>query len=187
MRQSYDLPSDDGSCRSRCSPSHHEMALTPYYAQASTRAPRPSPPSTQSPVLPEKVSPHHQKGSTMPSAAPAASPSRHLVSSASMGGGKSPHAAARSLIWVDGTLACYHRGGKTIAELGPSLLADSVFSHPPSTNDGGECRLGGMPCLECSHQYLASTMSKCPGFADANPWMMETINAVALELQCWYQ
>jgi hypothetical protein len=63
------------------------------------------------------------------------------------GGGKSPHAAARSLIWVDGTLACYHRGGNAIAELGPSLLADSVFSHPPSTNDGGECPLGGMPCF----------------------------------------
>jgi hypothetical protein len=64
------------------------------------------------------------------------------------GGGKSPHAAARSLVWVDGTLACYHRGGKAIAELGPSFLADSVFSHPPSTNNGGERRLGSMPCFE---------------------------------------
>jgi hypothetical protein len=62
------------------------------------------------------------------------------------GGGKSPHAAARLLVWVDGTLACYHRGGKAIAELGPSFLADSVFSHPPSSNDGGERRLGGKPC-----------------------------------------
>ncbi len=87
MRQSYDLPKDDGSRRSRCPPSHHEMALTPYYAQASARAPRPPPPSTHSPVLPGKVSPHHQQGSTMPSAAPAASPSHHLVSFASMGGG----------------------------------------------------------------------------------------------------
>ncbi len=146
MRQSFNLPQDDGSRRSRCPPSHHEMALTPYHAQASARAPRSSPPSTHSPVLPGKVSPYLQQGSTMPSAAPAASPSCHLVSSASMGGGKSPHSAARSLIWVDGTLACYHRGGKAIAELGPSFLADSVFSHPPSANDGGERRLGGKPC-----------------------------------------
>jgi hypothetical protein len=62
------------------------------------------------------------------------------------GGGKSQHAAARSLVWVDGTLACYQRGGKAIAKLGPSFVADLVFSHPPSTNDGGERRLGGKPC-----------------------------------------
>ncbi len=41
--------------------------------------------------------------------------------------------------------------------------------------------------LERSQQRLAFTMSKCPGFADANPWVMENINAVAHELQCWYQ
>jgi hypothetical protein len=63
------------------------------------------------------------------------------------GGGKSPHAAARSLRWVDGTLTCYHSNSKAIAKLGPSFLANSVFSHPPSTNDGGERRLGGMPCF----------------------------------------
>jgi hypothetical protein len=86
MRQSYDLPQDDGSRWSRCHPSHPEMALTPYYAQASARAPRPSPPSTHSPVSPGKVSLYHQQGSTMPSAAPAAYSSRHLVPFASMGG-----------------------------------------------------------------------------------------------------
>ncbi len=48
---------------------------------------------------------------------------------------------------VDGTLPCYHRGGIAIAKLGPSFLANLVFSHPPSTNDGGERRLGGMPCF----------------------------------------
>jgi hypothetical protein len=63
------------------------------------------------------------------------------------GGGKSPHAAARLLVWVDGTLACYHRGGKAIAELGLSFVADLVFFHPPSTNDGGERHLGGRPCF----------------------------------------
>jgi hypothetical protein len=41
--------------------------------------------------------------------------------------------------------------------------------------------------LECSQQHLAFIMSKYPRFADANPWVMENINAVARELQCWYQ
>ena len=72
MRQSFDLPQDDGSRRSRCPPSNHEMALMPHYAQASARAPRPSPPSTRSPVSPGKVSPHHLQGSTKPWAAPPA-------------------------------------------------------------------------------------------------------------------
>ncbi len=44
-------------------------------------------------------------------------------------------------------LACYHRGNNAIAKLGPSFLANSVFSHPPSTNDGGERCLGGMRCI----------------------------------------
>ncbi len=144
MRPTNGVPQDNGSRRShQCPPSHHELALTPEYAQASARAPQPSQPSTGSPMSLAPVSPYHQQGSTMPLAAPAAYSSRHLVPFASMGGGKSPHAAARSLVWVDGTLACYHRGSNAIAKLGPSLLANSVFSHPPSTNDGGECRLGG--------------------------------------------
>jgi hypothetical protein len=47
---------------------------------------------------------------------------------------------------VHGALTRYLRGGKAITELGPSLLANSVFSHLPSTNDGEECCHGGMPC-----------------------------------------
>ena len=87
MRQSYNLPQDDGSRRShRCPPSHHEMALMPHYAQASAQAPRLSFLSTHSPVLLGKVSPHHQQGSTMPSTAPAAYSSCHLVPFVSMGG-----------------------------------------------------------------------------------------------------
>jgi hypothetical protein len=46
----------------------------------------------------------------------------------------------------NGALARYLRGGKDITKLGPSFLANLVFSHPPSTNDGGERCLGGMPC-----------------------------------------
>jgi hypothetical protein len=91
MRQSYDLPQDDGSRQfHRCPPSHHEMVLTPDYAQASARVPRLSQPSTGSPMSLAPVSPYHQQGSTMPSAAPAAHSSRHLVPFVSMGG-KCPH------------------------------------------------------------------------------------------------
>ncbi len=36
-------------------------------------------------------------------------------------------------------------------------------------------------------QRLAYTMSGVPGLADASSWAMEAINAVALEIQCWYQ
>ncbi len=102
------------------------------------------------------------------------------------GEGKSPHAAAQLLVWVNGTLACYHRGSNAIAKLGPSFLANSVFSHPPLPTMGGSAALAACRALERSHQHLASTMSKHPGFADANPWVMEEINAVARELQCWY-
>jgi hypothetical protein len=48
---------------------------------------------------------------------------------------------------VDSTLASYLRGNKAINELCLSFLANLVFSHPPSTNIGGERRLGGMPCF----------------------------------------
>ncbi len=48
---------------------------------------------------------------------------------------------------VDDALARYLRGDKAITKLGPSFLADLVFSHPPSTNNGGERRLGSMPCF----------------------------------------
>ncbi len=132
MRPTYGVPQDNGSRRShQCPPSHHEMALTPEYAQVFARAPRPSQPSTGSPMSSAPVSPYHQQGSTMPSAAPTAYSSCHLAPFASMGVGKSPHAAARSLVWVDGTLACYHRGDTAIAELGSSFTASLVLHLPP--------------------------------------------------------
>jgi hypothetical protein len=40
--------------------------------------------------------------------------------------------------------------------------------------------------MERSLQRLAYTMSDVLGFADANPWVMDAINAVTLEIQCWY-
>jgi hypothetical protein len=70
MRQSYMLFQDDGSRRfHQCPPSHHKMAVTPHYVQASAQAPQLSHPSTHSPVSLGKVSPYHQQGSTMPWAA----------------------------------------------------------------------------------------------------------------------
>ena len=100
MRQSYELPQDDGSRRSRCPPSHQEMALTPHYAQASARAPRPSPPSTHSLASTDKVSPHHpsptgeHKAAGCPSGTPygTCGPTR-------IRGPPGPHG------WVNGTLA----------------------------------------------------------------------------------
>jgi hypothetical protein len=52
---------------------------------------------------------------------------------------------------------------------------------------GGSAALAASRALERSQQRMAFTMSECPGFADANPWVMEDINAVARELQCWYR
>jgi hypothetical protein len=52
---------------------------------------------------------------------------------------------------------------------------------------GGSAAWGAGRAMECSHQRLAFAMSTCPGFADKNPWVMVAINAVARELQCWYQ
>jgi hypothetical protein len=68
----------------------------------------------------------------------------------------------------------------------PFLPTRSSPTHPLPTM-GGSAALAACRALECSQQRLASTMSKHPGFADANPWVMEEINAVARELQCWYQ
>jgi hypothetical protein len=88
MRQSYDLPQDNGSRWShQCPPSHHKMALMPEYVQASARVPRLSQPSTGLPMLSAPVSPYHQQGSRMQSASPVAHSSRHLMPFASMGGG----------------------------------------------------------------------------------------------------
>ncbi len=194
MRQSNNLPQDDGSHRfHRCPPSHHEMTLMPNYVQASARAPWPSHPSTGSPILLATVSHYYQQGSTMPLAAPPAHSYCHLVPFASMGrdshkcgctiackgwwhpcpcplGRQHQHIPLITLCpsWAWGgnvlrrlvvcnrqqgqldtvaALASYLRGDKAITKLGPSFLANSVFSHPPSTNNGWEHPLGGMPCF----------------------------------------
>ncbi len=187
MRHSYELPQDDGSRRSRCPPSHHEMALTPYYAQASVRAPQPSPPLTHSPVLPGKVSPHHQQGGTMPSAAPAASPSHHLMSFASMGGG-STHTRQHNCLYgsMAPSPATTEAAKPSPSSAHPFLPTRSSPTHPLPTM-GGSAALAAGRALHHGLQRLAFAMSTDPGFADKNPWVMEAVNAVARELQCWYQ
>jgi hypothetical protein len=68
----------------------------------------------------------------------------------------------------------------------PFLPTRSSPTHPLPTM-GGSAALAASRALERSQQHLAFPMSKCPGFADANPWVMKNINAVARELQCWYR
>ncbi len=79
------------------------------------------------------------------------------------GGGESPHAAARSLVWVDGTLTCYHRGDTAIAELGSSFTASSVVSLPPTPNHGGDSRrVDGT--LACYHRGSNAIAKLGPSF-----------------------
>jgi hypothetical protein len=79
------------------------------------------------------------------------------------GGGESPHAAARSLIWVNGTLACYHRGDTAIAELGSSFTASLFLSLPPTPNHGGDSqRVDGT--LACYHRGGNAVAELGPSF-----------------------
>ncbi len=138
-------------------------------------------------MLSAPVSPYHQQGSMMPSAAPAAYSSCHLMPFASMGGG-SPHTRPHNRLY--GSMApspATTEAAMPLPSLAhPFLPSRSSPTHPLPTM-GGSAALAACHALECSHQRLASTMSKHPGFADANPWVMEEINAVARELLCWYQ
>jgi hypothetical protein len=67
----------------------------------------------------------------------------------------------------------------------PFLPTWSSPTHPLSTM-GGSAASTACRALKRSQQHLAFAIHG-PGFADANPWVMATINAVALELQCWYR
>ncbi len=52
---------------------------------------------------------------------------------------------------VDGTPACYHRGGNAIAKLGLSFNGSLVLSLPPTPNHGGDSqRVDGT--LTCYHR-----------------------------------
>ncbi len=69
----------------------------------------------------------------------------------------------------------------------PFLPTRSSPTHPLPTM-GGSAALTASRALVRSQQRLALlTISDCPGFADAHPWVMEDVNAVARELQCWYR
>ncbi len=220
MRQSYDLPQDVSSRHShQCPPSHHEMALTPKYAQASARAPQPSQPSTSSPMLLAPVSPYHQQGSMKPSVALAAHSPCNFVPFASMGG-ESPQAqphdrlqgfmapspmsfgASMPLHSPHHFVPFVSMGGECTPLTGclqpptgatrygrqglmvPSPITSGVTRPSPSLARpflptrsspthplpmmGGSAASAACRVLECSHQRLAFTMSKCPRFADAN-------------------
>jgi hypothetical protein len=133
------------------------------------------------------VSPYHQQGSTMPSAAPAAYSSCHLVPFASMGG-ESPHTRPHDCSYGSmAPLSATTEAATPSPSLACPFLPTRSFPTHPLPTMGGSAALAACCALECSHQHLASTMSKHPGFADANPWVMEEINVVARELQCWYQ
>ncbi len=188
MRPTYGVPQDDGSRRShQCPPSHHKMALTPEYAQASARAPQPSQPSTGSPMSLAPVSPYHQQGSTCHR-----QPQRHIplttLCPLQAWGGGSPHTRPHDCSYglMAPSPATTEAATPLPSSARPFLPTWSSPTHPLPMM-GGSAALAACRALERSQQRLAFTMSKCPGFTDANPWVMETINAVALELQCWYQ
>jgi hypothetical protein len=138
-------------------------------------------------VLPGKVSPHHQQGSTMPSAAPAASPSHHLMSLVSMGGG-SPNTQLhdRSYGSMAPSPAITEAAKPSPSSAHPLLPTWSSPTHPLPTM-GGSAASAASRAMSRSLQRLAFAMSTDPGFTDKNPWVMEAVNAVARELQCWYR
>jgi hypothetical protein len=165
----------------------------------------------------------------MPSVAPAAYSSRHLVPFTSMGGG-GPHTRPhnRSYGSMAPSPATTEATPPSPSLAHPSPPAWSYPSHPhrtmggisegsmaplPATTEaatpspslahpflptwsspthplptmGGSAALAAGRALSCSLQRLAFVRSTDPGFADNNPWVMEAVNAVARELQCWYQ
>jgi hypothetical protein len=127
---------------------------------------------TGSPMLLAPVSPYHQQGSTMPSAASAAYSSRHLKPFASMGG-EVPTRGRRITCmgrWHPRLLPQRqqrHCQARPIPSCRLGLLPPTLYQRW-----GGSAALAACRALERSHQRLVSTMSKHPGFADANTWVM---------------
>jgi hypothetical protein len=187
MRPTYSVLPDDGSRRSlQCPPSNPLMALPSHPAQASTWTAHPSGPSTHAALM-GRVSPLlHQPGSTTYSP----------PTTTTMGGEYGPTAAPPMLLaqasppdrLAKGLMApATTEAAMPLLSLAcPFLPTWSSPTHPLPTM-GGSAALAASRALLRSQQHMAFTMSTCPGFADANPWVMEEINAVARELQCWYQ
>ncbi len=146
-------PSTHAASMGRVSPLLHQPGRTTYSPPTTTTMEEEYGPTAAPPMPSAQASPPDRlaKGSMAPSPATteAATPLPSLAHPSTPAWSYPSH--PHQTIWgdsqrVDGTLACYHRGGNAIAELSLSFLADSVFSHPLSTNDGGERRLGGRPC-----------------------------------------
>jgi hypothetical protein len=145
MRHFYNLPQDDGSSQfHQCSPSHHEMALTPDYAQASPWAPQPSQPSTDSPMLLAPVSPYHQQGSTKLLVAPAAHSPHPFMPFASKGG---ESLQARLHDRLQGLMA------PSPMSFGASMPSHSPHHFVPFVSMGGECT----PSASCSQPPTGAT------------------------------
>jgi hypothetical protein len=139
MRHISDLPPNYGSHRfDRCTPSHHKMALSPHLAQASPQVPRPSRPTPPSTVTSAQVSPHHQRGSTMPLTAPVAHSSLHFTSFVSMGG-ECPQ--ARPYNCSNGPMAPSPAttGAATPSPRSAAPVAHSSCHLVPFASMGGEC------------------------------------------------
>jgi hypothetical protein len=182
------FPQDNGSRRSpRCPPSHPSMALPSHPAQAPAQTARPSGPSMHTTLM-GRVSPLlHQPGSTTYSP----------PTSATMGGEYGPTAAppmpsaqaSSPDHLAKGLMAPSHATTEAAtpspSSAHPFLPTRSSPTHPLPTM-GGSTASAACRALECSQWRLALAMSKYPGFADEHPWVMEAIDTVALELQCWY-
>ncbi len=189
MRPTYSVPLDDGSRRSlRFPPSNPLMALPSHPAQASAWTAHPSGPSMHAALM-GRVSPLlHQPGSMTDSP----------PTTTTMGGEYGPTAAPPMPSAQASPPDCLAKGLMApspatteaamplLSSAHPFLLTRSSPTHPLPTM-GGSAALAASRALLCSQQCMAFTMSTCPGFADANPWVIEEINAVAHELQCWYQ
>jgi hypothetical protein len=182
-------PQEDGSHRSpQYPPSHPLMALPSHPAQAPAQKAQPSGPSTHTTLM-GRVSPLlHQPRSTTYSP----------PTSVTMGGEYGPMAAppmpSAQVSPPDhlakGSMAPLHATTEAAtpspSSARPFLPTWSSPTHPLLTM-GGSAALAAHRALERSQQCLALAMSKYPGFADEHPWVMKNINAVALELQCWYR
>jgi hypothetical protein len=123
----------------------------PNYAQASARAPRLSQPSTGSPMLLAPVSPYHQQVSTMPSAAPAAHSSCHLVPFVSMGGG-CPHARPHNCSYGLMALSPLLSMVKTPSVSKLAFYQPACSAAPPNAE--------ALADLEAPSQDIAYTISK---------------------------
>jgi hypothetical protein len=121
--------------------------------------------------------PHHRMGGTPGQMAP--SPAIHQVSSPST-------SMAQSSLPACLTKTAPHQNMQSLSPLSPQSTGQGGRSPTHTLLTVGEsATLAARHAMDQSLQHLAYKFSL--GFADTNPWVVDTLNAVALELQCWYQ